>query len=261
MIDGNNVDTSTNHRKLDTAQGTIDERKEALEILTNQLTEGDFESFTIRIIQDKIQDSKQTIVELETEKQQVESLLAQVELNHEFTDQIRIMVQQIRGNLSDANFNQKRSTLDKLNLQAVIRVEDGNRWSYLTFKISIKGLSFNLQEQQLPYLPRVWRRTPNSRWVTFISRRPARRAFESRNIYSLEQLSMYSAAKILTFHGMGPSSIPKLRQALESKDLGFREELTWFHTCGNTIHFITFPPLHILFLYIMKKDERIKQYT
>ena len=155
MIDGNNVDTSTNHRKLDTAQGTIDERKEALEILTNQLTEGDFESFTIRIIQDKIQDSKQTIVELETEKQQVESLLAQVELNHEFTDQIRIMVQQIRGNLSDANFNQKRSTLDKLNLQAVIRVEDGNRWSYLTFKISIKGLSFNLQEQQLPYLPRV----------------------------------------------------------------------------------------------------------
>jgi len=66
-------------------------------------------------------------------------------------------------------------------------------------------------------------RQPKAGFLTLIAA-PARRALESHNITSLEQLSTYSTAEILTFHGMGPFSIPKLRQALESESLDFRED-------------------------------------
>ncbi len=50
---------------------------------------------------------------------------------------------------------------------------------------------------------------------------PARRALENNGITTLEQLSNYSEAEILTFHGMGPASLPKLRAALEEEGLDF----------------------------------------
>ncbi|MFC5591985.1 RNA polymerase alpha subunit C-terminal domain-containing protein [Sporosarcina soli] len=52
---------------------------------------------------------------------------------------------------------------------------------------------------------------------------PARRALESNGITTLEQLSNYSEKEILTFHGMGPASLPKLRAALEEEGLSFRK--------------------------------------
>jgi hypothetical protein len=51
---------------------------------------------------------------------------------------------------------------------------------------------------------------------------PARRALENKGITSLENLSRYSEKEILQLHGIGPSSLPKLREALKGKQLSFR---------------------------------------
>ncbi len=53
---------------------------------------------------------------------------------------------------------------------------------------------------------------------------PARRALESQGIVSLEILSQYTEKQILSLHGMGKTSIPKLKAALEAEGLSFREE-------------------------------------
>jgi predicted RecB family nuclease len=53
---------------------------------------------------------------------------------------------------------------------------------------------------------------------------PARRALENNGITTLEQLSNFSEKEILLFHGMGPASLPKLRTALETNGLTFREK-------------------------------------
>ena len=51
---------------------------------------------------------------------------------------------------------------------------------------------------------------------------PARRALERAGITSLAELAKHSEAEILQLHGMGPSSIPKLRKALEEDGRSFR---------------------------------------
>lgn len=51
---------------------------------------------------------------------------------------------------------------------------------------------------------------------------PARRALENKAITTPQQLSGFSEKEILALHGMGPSSIPKLRQALEAAGLSFK---------------------------------------
>ena len=51
---------------------------------------------------------------------------------------------------------------------------------------------------------------------------PARRALENNNITTLKKLSKYSEEEILAFHGMGPGSIPKLREALKAAGLSFK---------------------------------------
>jgi len=52
---------------------------------------------------------------------------------------------------------------------------------------------------------------------------PARRALENNGIKTLQQLSKFSEKEILKLHGMGPSSIPKLRIALNSEGLSFKK--------------------------------------
>lgn len=52
---------------------------------------------------------------------------------------------------------------------------------------------------------------------------PARRALENNSITTLAKLSKYREQEILQFHGMGPSSIPKLKAALEADGRGFRK--------------------------------------
>lgn len=53
---------------------------------------------------------------------------------------------------------------------------------------------------------------------------PARRAFERENILTLKKLSEYSEKEILGLHGVGPSAIPKLNEALKTARLAFRKE-------------------------------------
>ncbi|MFC4872971.1 RNA polymerase alpha subunit C-terminal domain-containing protein [Negadavirga shengliensis] len=53
---------------------------------------------------------------------------------------------------------------------------------------------------------------------------PARRALENMGIYSLEKLAEYREAEIIRLHGMGPSTLPKLRKALAENGLAFRND-------------------------------------
>lgn len=52
---------------------------------------------------------------------------------------------------------------------------------------------------------------------------PARRALENKGIHTLEMLAVYSEAEILSLHGMGETSIPKLRSLLETEGLTFKK--------------------------------------
>ena len=51
---------------------------------------------------------------------------------------------------------------------------------------------------------------------------PARRALENAGIRTISQLAGYSKSDLLKLHGLGPSSIPKLRELLISRNLDFR---------------------------------------
>ncbi|MEP7110914.1 MAG: RNA polymerase alpha subunit C-terminal domain-containing protein [Ferruginibacter sp.] len=53
---------------------------------------------------------------------------------------------------------------------------------------------------------------------------PARRALENKGIKTLHQLSKFSEKEILTLHGMGPGSIPKLLSALKTIGLTFKHQ-------------------------------------
>ncbi|CAN7546539.1 RNA polymerase alpha subunit C-terminal domain-containing protein [Rossellomorea sp. LjRoot5] len=66
-------------------------------------------------------------------------------------------------------------------------------------------------------------RKPDTGFLSILSS-PARRALENNGITTLEELAGLSEKEILAFHGMGPSSIPKLRKVLGEKGLGFRGE-------------------------------------
>lgn len=51
---------------------------------------------------------------------------------------------------------------------------------------------------------------------------PARRALEQAGIHSVKDLARHSEKEILQLHGMGPSSLPKLKEALKKEGLTFK---------------------------------------
>lgn len=51
---------------------------------------------------------------------------------------------------------------------------------------------------------------------------PARRALQRKGATTLQKLSQLSEDEVLELHGMGPSSIPKLKKALASQGLSFK---------------------------------------
>ncbi len=57
---------------------------------------------------------------------------------------------------------------------------------------------------------------------------PSRRALENKGITSLQKLAEYSEKEILDLHGMGKTSIPKLKTALKEVDLSFRTKTKKF---------------------------------
>lgn len=58
----------------------------------------------------------------------------------------------------------------------------------------------------------------------FLSRlgAPARRALENKGVYTINRLAGFTEKEILQLHGMGPSSLPKLKAALTESGLSFR---------------------------------------
>lgn len=52
---------------------------------------------------------------------------------------------------------------------------------------------------------------------------PARRALLNAGITTEEHLATFTETEILTLHGMGHASLPKLREHLQSKGLSFRK--------------------------------------
>jgi hypothetical protein len=51
---------------------------------------------------------------------------------------------------------------------------------------------------------------------------PARRALESIGVKTEKQLAAYTQEEILSLHGMGPASLPKLIDALKKAGLSFK---------------------------------------
>ena len=54
---------------------------------------------------------------------------------------------------------------------------------------------------------------------------PARRALENNGITTLKQLSICTEKEILSLHGMGKSSLPKLRAVLAEQGLKFQQDI------------------------------------
>jgi len=52
---------------------------------------------------------------------------------------------------------------------------------------------------------------------------PARRALEKEGITTLQQLSRFSEKELLQLHGIGPTAIPKLHDALAAENLAFKK--------------------------------------
>lgn len=52
---------------------------------------------------------------------------------------------------------------------------------------------------------------------------PAQRALNAAGITDLKKLSRWSQAKLLELHGVGPSTLPKLRAALQKHNLSFKK--------------------------------------
>lgn len=51
---------------------------------------------------------------------------------------------------------------------------------------------------------------------------PALRALLNEGIYNLSMLAEHSEKEILALHGMGPGSMPLLKQAMKKKGLSFK---------------------------------------
>ncbi|MBJ8111553.1 hypothetical protein CN575_14010 [Bacillus wiedmannii] len=62
---------------------------------------------------------------------------------------------------------------------------------------------------------------PKTGFLSLLSS-PARNALQHHGIHTIEELSKYSEKEILKLHGMGPASMPKLRNALKEKGLSFK---------------------------------------
>lgn len=90
-------------------------------------------------------------------------------------------------------------------------------------KICENGHQF-YKSSDCPTCPQCEReRKPEEGFLSLLAA-PARRALENNGITTLKQLSKFTEKEILKFHGMGKSSIPKLKQALKECRLALKTE-------------------------------------
>jgi uncharacterized protein YdhG (YjbR/CyaY superfamily) len=84
-----------------------------------------------------------------------------------------------------------------------------------------KIVRFRVKKEQARLLLTAAKKKPSTDFLAQLSA-PACRALVGKNITTLQRLSEFSETEILALHGMGPSSIPKLKQALKAAGLKFR---------------------------------------
>lgn len=63
---------------------------------------------------------------------------------------------------------------------------------------------------------------PDSGFLSMVSS-PVRRALLTEGIDTVQKLSMHTEKEILALHGIGPSSLPVLNEALEEEGLEFKD--------------------------------------
>ncbi len=64
---------------------------------------------------------------------------------------------------------------------------------------------------------------PKDSFLSLISA-PARRALERENIKTLQDLCKWTEEELLQLHGLGPSSIPKLKHVLAANNLLLKKQ-------------------------------------
>lgn len=64
-------------------------------------------------------------------------------------------------------------------------------------------------------------RKPRNSFLSLLAA-PAKRALENKGFMTLQLLSKFSEEDVLKFHGMGKTSIPKLKRALSDEGLSFK---------------------------------------
>ena len=92
-----------------------------------------------------------------------------------------------------------------------------------SLKVCLRGHQF-FKSSDCPVCPICEQeRKPEDGFLSLLGA-PARRALENAEITSLKLLAKKKESELLQLHGLGPSTIPKLRQALRSAGLKFRDE-------------------------------------
>jgi DNA-directed RNA polymerase alpha subunit len=93
----------------------------------------------------------------------------------------------------------------------------------MALKICKKGHQFN-KTSDCPICPICEEENrPRDGFLASLSA-PARRALENNDIDTVEKLSAYTEKEILKLHGLGNSTIPKLKAALNQTGLEFKSE-------------------------------------
>jgi site-specific DNA recombinase len=129
MVENNKDQTGTKRKRVNTLEKLIAKRENSIQRLMNELNEGAYEDdYTRNLFRQTIKENTDVIKELEKERDALNAELAQVELNAEFQQEIKAMAAKIRDRLSNANFDGKRAVMDKLDVKAVFRFEEGVRW-------------------------------------------------------------------------------------------------------------------------------------
>lgn len=93
-------------------------------------------------------------------------------------------------------------------------------------KVCSRGHKF-YKSSDCPVCPKCWsgyyRKTISHEFPETLSS-PALRALLNAKIRTLSQLSKHTKEEVLALHGVGPSTIPKLKAALTAKGLAFKKE-------------------------------------
>jgi len=91
-----------------------------------------------------------------------------------------------------------------------------------TLRICINGHRYN-KSSSCPVCPVCEQDKASTGFLSLLSA-PARRALENNGILTPDKLSQHSEKEILKFHGLGPASLPILKNALKQAGLSFRSK-------------------------------------